>query len=139
VVFIDLDKGINEVYGHEAADSVLITTAKSIASAARDTDCVARYGATEFVIVLPGLASSGAKIFYERLMARLRSTVHTISGAVVTVGASVGLATHAPKKPFQRVSHLINAAERSARSAKKSRRDLLVRHKSGAPVPAAST
>jgi diguanylate cyclase (GGDEF)-like protein len=121
VVFVDLDRlnGINEAYGQEAADSVLVTTAKSIASVARDTDCVARYGSTEIVIVLPGLASSVAKIFYERLMARLRSTVHTISGAVVTVSASVGVATHAPKKPFPRVSHLINAAERSARSANK--------------------
>jgi diguanylate cyclase (GGDEF)-like protein len=141
VVFVDLDrlKGISEAYGQEAADSVLATTAKSIASVARDTDCVARYGRTEIVIVLPGLASSGATIFYERLIARLRSTVHTIQDAVVTVSASVGIATHAPKKPFQRALHLINAAERSARFAKKSRRDQLVRHKSGAPLPAANT
>ena len=141
VVFVDLDrfKGINEAYGHEAGDSVLVTTAKSIASVARDTDCVARYGGTEFVIVLPGLASPGAAIFCERLIARLRSTLYTIRGTVVIVTASVGLATHAPKKPFQRASHLINAAERSACFAKKSKRNRLVRHKSGAPVPAAKT
>jgi diguanylate cyclase (GGDEF)-like protein len=141
VVFIDLDclKGINEAYGQEAADSVLVTTAKSIASVARDTDCVARYGGAEFVIVLPGLASSGATIFYTRLTTRLRSTVHTIRGAVVTVSASVGVATHAPKKPFQRVLDLITAAERSARTAKKSQRGPLVRHQSGAPLPAANT
>jgi diguanylate cyclase (GGDEF)-like protein len=141
VVFVDLDrlKGINDAYGQEAGDSVLVTTAKSIASVARDTDCVARYGGTEFVIVLPGLASPGATIFYERLIARLRGTVQTIGGTAVTVSAAVGVATHAPKKPFQRVSHLINAAERSARSAKKSRRDQLVRHKPSAPLPAANT
>jgi diguanylate cyclase (GGDEF)-like protein len=141
LVFVDLDrlKGINAAYGQEAADSVLVTTANSITSVARDTDCVARYGGTEFVIVLPGLASSGAKIFHERLIARLRSTVHTIRGEVVAVSAAVGLATHAPTKPFQRVLHLINAAERSARSGKKSRRDQLVRLKSGAPAPAVNT
>jgi diguanylate cyclase (GGDEF)-like protein len=141
LVFVDLDhfKGINEAYGHEAGDSVLVTTAKAIASVARDTDCVARVGGTQFVIVLPGLASPGAEIFCERLIARLRSTLHTIRGTVVTVTASVGLATHAPEKPFQRASHLINAAGRSACFAKKSGSDRLVRHKSGGPVSAVKT
>ncbi len=140
LVFVDLDRinGINEAYGREAGDSVLVTTAKSIASVARDTDCVARYGGTKFVIVLPGLASPGAEIFRERMIARLRSTLHTIRGTVVAVTASVGLATHAPEKPFERASHLINAAERSACFAKKSGR-VGVRHKSAAPVSAAKT
>jgi diguanylate cyclase (GGDEF)-like protein len=116
LVFVDLDriKGINEAHGHEAADSVLVTMAKSIASVARDTDCVARYAGTKFVIVLPGVASPGAEIFCERMIAGLRSTLHTIGDTVVTVTASVGLATHAPERPFQRASHLIDAAKRSA-------------------------
>ena len=141
VVFVDLDrfKGINETYGHEAGDSVLVTTAKSIASVARDTDCVARYGGEEFVIVLPGLASPGAEIFCQRLIARLRSTLHPIRGTMVTVTASVGLATHSPTTPFQRASHLINAADRSVYAAKKSGRDRLVRHNSGGSVSAANT
>jgi diguanylate cyclase (GGDEF)-like protein len=138
VVFVDLDrfKGINETFGHEAGDSVLVTTAKSIASVARDTDCVARYGGEEFVIVLPGVASPGAEIFCQRLIARLRGTLHPIGGTMVAVTASVGLATHTPKTPFQRASHLINAADRSASAAKKSGRDRLVRHNSGGPVSA---
>jgi diguanylate cyclase (GGDEF)-like protein len=138
VVLVDLDRfnGINEIYGREAGDSVLITTAKSIASVARDTDCVARYGGEEFVIVLPGLASSGAEIFCERLISNLRGTMHQIRGTMMTVTASVGLATHAPKTPFQRASHLINAADRSVYVAKKSGRDRLVRHNPGNPVSA---
>jgi diguanylate cyclase (GGDEF)-like protein len=106
---------------------------------ARDTDCVARYGGEEFVIVLPGVASAGAEIFCKRLIARLRSTWHPIRGTMVTVTASVGLATHTPKTPFQRASHLINAADRSVYVAKKSGRDRLVRHNSGGPESAANT
>jgi len=141
VVFVDLDrfKGINETYGREAGDSVLVTTAKSIASVARDTDFVARYGGEEFVIVLPGLASPGAEIFCKRLIARLRSTLHPILGTMVSVTASVGLATHTPKTPFQSASHLINAADRSVCVAKKSGRDRLVRHDSSGPASAANT
>jgi diguanylate cyclase (GGDEF)-like protein len=138
VVFVDLDrfKGINETYGHEAGDSVLVSTAKTIASVARDTDCVARYGGEEFVIVLPGVTSPGAEIFCQRLIARLRGTLHPIGDTMVTVTASVGLATHTPKTPFQRASHLINAAHRSVYAAKKSGRDRLVRHNSSGPVSA---
>lgn len=139
VVFVDLDrfKAINDAHGHEAGDSVLVTTARSIESVARDTDCVARYGGTEFVIVLPGLSSPGAEIFCERLIDGLRCTSHRIGDAVVTVTASVGLAIHSPEKPFQRASHLINAAERSAYFAKISGRDRVVQHKSGRPVSVA--
>jgi len=139
VVFVDLDRirEINEVHGHEAGDAVLLRMAKSIASVARDTDCVARYGGTQFVIVLPGLAARGAAIFCERLIAGLRGTLHTIRGTAVTVTSWVGLATHTPEKPFQRASHLIHAAERSASLAKKIGRDRLVRHDAGDPVFAA--
>lgn len=139
LVFVELDrfKEINETHGREAGDSVLVTTAKSIAAVARDTDCVARYGGTEFVVVLPGLESPGAEIFCERLISRLRGTLHTIGGTAVTVTASVGLATHASRRPFQRASDLINAAEHSARLAKRSGRTRLLRHKSIGPVSAA--
>jgi diguanylate cyclase (GGDEF)-like protein len=137
VVLLDLDrfKEINEAHGREVGDSVLATTAKSILSVARDTDCVARYGGEEFVIVLPGVASPGAEIFCERLMTRLRSTLHPIGTTMVTVTASMGLATHSPKTPFQRASQLINAAGRLAYIAKKSGRDRLVRHDSHSPPP----
>jgi diguanylate cyclase (GGDEF)-like protein len=139
VVFLDLDrfKGINEAYGREAGDSVIITTAKSILSVARDSDCVARYGGKEFVIVLPGLASPGAEIFCQRLITRLRSTLHPIGVTMVTVTASMGLATHTPKTPFQSASTLINAAGRLVHIAKKSGRDRLALHNSGGPLAAA--
>jgi diguanylate cyclase (GGDEF)-like protein len=134
---VAVDVGVNEIYaaeGPEAGDSVLVTLAKAIASVARDTDCVARNGGTQFVILLPGLASPGAEIFRERLIARLRGTQHMIRGTAVTVAFSVGLATHTPQKPFQRASLLMNAAERSAGFAHKAGLDPRVREHSGRPA-----
>jgi diguanylate cyclase (GGDEF)-like protein len=122
LVFVDLDrfKAINDLHGREVGDSILLTTAQSIASVARDTDCVARYGGTQFVIVLPGLARRGAEIFCERLIARVRASLHSISSTTGVVTALVGLATHSPERPFERVSNLIDAAERSAGLARRS-------------------
>ncbi|HTV95812.1 MAG TPA: GGDEF domain-containing protein [Steroidobacteraceae bacterium] len=141
VVYVALQRfeEINEAHGREAGDAVLLSTARTITAVARDTDYVARYGGTEFVIVLPGLASRGAGIFCERLTARLHGTSHAIGGTQRTVTASVGLATHAPEKPFERASHLINAAERCASRAGRSGRDRPGRHMSGRPVSAAKT
>jgi diguanylate cyclase (GGDEF)-like protein len=136
VVFVDLDQfgRIHEAHGQEAGESVLVSTAKSIASVARDTDCVARYGGAEFVIVLPGLAMGGAEIFCKRLSAGLRGNVHSIGGTQVAVTASVGLATHTPEKPFQRASDLISVAEGSACFATKAGGRRRLQHKSGGPA-----
>lgn len=57
VGFLDIDdfKGINDRYGHAAADAVLKTLAKRIERTLRGTDCVARLGGDEFVLLIEGL------------------------------------------------------------------------------------
>ena len=144
VVFIDLDrfKLINDTYGHPAGDHVLVGTAQRIMSVARSTDCVARYGGEEFVIVLPGLDSTTAETVCRRLLVRLRKTQFAIQETMITVTASLGLATHQQDKPFGCVAQLLEAADRSVYAAKKSGRDRLVRHDAdhriATPAPAAA-
>jgi len=125
VVYIDLDrfKQINEAHGREAGDTVLLKVGQAIASAARDSDWVARYAGEEFVVVLPGLMSPGVDVFCERLIARLVSTLHPICGSMVAVTASVGLATHTPAKPFQRAADMIDVARRSVYVGKSAGRE----------------
>ncbi len=54
VMFIDLDdfKAINDTYGHEAGDSVLLTIATRLRRSTRDDDTFSRYGGDEFVYLL---------------------------------------------------------------------------------------
>lgn len=58
ICFIDLDnfKVVNDTYGHELGDHVLIETGQRLSGAIRSTDSVARLGGDEFVVLLNDIA-----------------------------------------------------------------------------------
>ncbi|HKJ86018.1 MAG TPA: diguanylate cyclase [Spirochaetia bacterium] len=73
VLFVDLDdfKSINDDFGHEAGDRVLVALSNEIQGLLRAEDFAARYGGEEFLVVLPHTDVEGA----ERFAARLSSGV----------------------------------------------------------------
>lgn len=64
VLFIDLNKlkHLNDTYGHEMGDFLLIEVARRIKNQARETDTVARLGGDEFVILLEGLGTNADQV-----------------------------------------------------------------------------
>lgn len=60
VIIADIDffKGINDTYGHQAGDRIIREVARRIQYAARESDCVGRYGGEEFIIVLNNCGAS---------------------------------------------------------------------------------
>jgi diguanylate cyclase (GGDEF)-like protein len=92
VLFCDLDgfKGINDRFGHNAGDAVLVEVARRLSAGVRDGDTVARLGGDEFVVLADGLGRADA----EDLAARLRSRIVrpiTVDGREMKVGASFGI------------------------------------------------
>ncbi|WP_408055578.1 diguanylate cyclase CdgB [Streptomyces apricus] len=92
VLFCDLDgfKSINDRFGHNAGDAVLIEVARRLSGAVRDGDTVARLGGDEFVVLADGLGRADA----EDLAVRLRNEIIQpirVDGRAMRVGASFGI------------------------------------------------
>jgi two-component system cell cycle response regulator len=69
LLLLDLDhfKPVNDVYGHQRGDAVLIDLAGRLKGQVRDVDTLARYGGEEFVVILPETDEEGAALAAERI------------------------------------------------------------------------
>ncbi|TVP59915.1 MAG: EAL domain-containing protein, partial [Halomonadaceae bacterium] len=106
VLFIDLDgfKPINDVFGHETGDQVLIQVAQRLQNTVRESDLVIRQGGDEFLVVLfdnprnhppltPGDTSSFSRMA-EELANRLIKAIQApmvVNDQEHRLGASIGI------------------------------------------------
>jgi diguanylate cyclase (GGDEF)-like protein len=96
-VMIDLNnfKAINDTHGHAAGDQVLVVMGKRLLETVRASDTVSRLGGDEFVLVVEAiedrreLAQIGQK-----LIDMLSERVELDSGAIVSLGGSLGFALY---------------------------------------------
>lgn len=95
LLFVDLDrfKLINDSYGHDAGDQVLVIIAARLRAAIRDTDEVARYGGDEFILLLKETKNS---IDINNMVEKISSLVEqpiALEEITVSVGVSIGWAS----------------------------------------------
>ena len=92
LLFLDLDgfKSINDTYGHEAGDEVLIETARRLLEHTRLEDRVVRLGGDEFVVVCQRISPPEAEALARRIAA---AASQPIGGDGYQVTASVGIVT----------------------------------------------
>ncbi|MFI6657342.1 diguanylate cyclase CdgB [Streptomyces sp. NPDC050523] len=92
VLFCDLDgfKSINDRFGHNAGDAVLIEVARRLSRGVRDGDTVARLGGDEFVVLADGLGRADAQDLAVRLRSEIIQPIR-IDGRAMRVGASFGI------------------------------------------------
>ncbi len=89
VLALDLDrfKAVNDTYGHQAGDKVLVSMVANVNAHLRQNDRLARFGGEEFVVLLPETDLEQALNVAERIRLGLAN-----SGEVPSCTASIGIA-----------------------------------------------
>lgn len=97
VVLMDVDhfKSVNDRFGHQRGDAVLVELAHRIVRAVRgQVDTLARLGGEEFVLVLPETAADGAQIVCDKILEAVSSEPFGSEGEdPVGITVSIGCAT----------------------------------------------
>ena len=122
VLMLDLNefKAVNDKYGHEIGDFVLVTTANRISGVLTATDTAARLGGDEFVLVIQSATiSEDFEQVIQKLLDVLFKPISLPNGKTVDVGASLGKAVY--PRDGSDLSALLAVADRAMYQSKANR------------------
>jgi diguanylate cyclase (GGDEF)-like protein len=95
LLMLDLDgfKDINDTFGHDVGDALIVAIGDRLSSELRRTDVIARLGGDEFAIVRCGenLSDVSGKMLSDRLLALVKEPFN-VKGYEFVVGTSIGIA-----------------------------------------------
>jgi diguanylate cyclase (GGDEF)-like protein len=93
ILAIDVDyfKQVNDTYGHDAGDKVLMEVAKTIKSSIRESDIAVRYGGEEFLVLLIDVQPGSTVHVAEKIRKAVESKVIDIGTARLRKTVSIGV------------------------------------------------
>jgi diguanylate cyclase (GGDEF)-like protein len=129
LLFIDIDhfKQVNDRFGHQAGDHVLVRLARMFEECVRDTDLVGRYGGEEFVVLLPESSERVGTLLAERLRSVVESRAFEVDGARAFITLSIGIASFFPEQ-IGSADDLVRAADDALLKAKAAGRNCVFSH-----------
>jgi diguanylate cyclase (GGDEF)-like protein/PAS domain S-box-containing protein len=128
IIMADINglKIINDSYGHEKGDHMLIETGKILKEELRDEDILARHGGDEFTILLPQTSYQEAEV----IITRLKEKNNKNSEEGITISFSLGVATKVDQK--QDIKEVLKRADddmyRNKLSESRSNKNKIVRN-----------
>ncbi len=122
VAAVDLDdfKQVNDRLGHAAGDLALRAVAQELTRGLRRTDCAARIGGDEFLILLPETDAAVARFVLQRLHASLLAAMQRNGWAI---GFSIGVLTL--REPREELAEVLRRADAALYEAKRRGKNLI--------------
>jgi diguanylate cyclase (GGDEF)-like protein len=101
VLLIDADhfKSINDRFGHDDGDRVLLELVYNIRRMLRTSDLVGRVGGEEFLVLSPSVKEADLLALAERIRSAVERTSFHIAGQSYTLTVSIGAAIADPSEP----------------------------------------
>ena len=124
VVLLDVDhfKGVNDTYGHQKGDEILVAIASLLKKVCRTNDIAARYGGEEFLMILPQSNAQGAFKIAERLREEMMKMNFTGNESNFSVTTSCGVA-ELDRDFIKNTDQLVAIADHALYEAKNSGRN----------------
>ena len=117
---IDEFKSINDNYGHDVGDDVIVDVANILKSHIRDIDFIARYGGEEFVIILPDTKINAAELVANKLRVLVERHEFNLDNERVVITLSAGFAeiknNETQREIFERADTALYEAKKSGRN-----------------------
>ncbi len=113
MLLIDVDrfKQINDSFGHQAGDQVVIETARRLAAIIRPTDVCGRWGGDEFIVLINDLGIKGLRSIADTVKRGLcADPVQLSDGRSVPITVSIGACLAEPGEPVEQVADMADAA-----------------------------
>jgi diguanylate cyclase (GGDEF)-like protein len=121
LIDIDYFKKVNDTYGHDVGDQVLVNTVKLISTELRESDFLIRMGGEEFLVFMPNTTEKGAVILAERVRKSIENTSIILSNnesthITASVGVSCVIETDTKEDPSKRADMALYQAKESGRN-----------------------
>ncbi|OIP64944.1 MAG: diguanylate cyclase response regulator [Nitrospirae bacterium CG_4_9_14_3_um_filter_53_35] len=116
---IDNFKALNDTYGHQAGDQILMDICIRIGKTIRSTDMLARYGGEEFAVLLPQVSLTGAENVAEKIRKEVAGKPFQINEDKINVTLSCGISCFLENKT-DTIDTVIMEADRALYESKKS-------------------
>ncbi|MEM1292359.1 MAG: GGDEF domain-containing protein [Cyanobacteria bacterium P01_H01_bin.162] len=127
LLILDLDhfKRINDTYGHDVGDAILVHIVKVVSQIIRHHDELVRLGGEEFAVVLAGAQAKNACQIAERIRQSVESTPMFYGGSSIVITVSIGVVCWANQGPVDLDTMLIEG-DRHLYKAKRNGRNCVV-------------